>query len=149
VTATRDRLREMTWEGFDSCAIGEAAGLPAQLVDELYDAETAGRKARAAIGVAFRRLVPDIDEVAIERVIDGDYPPGRLTVAERREAVRRLVLARYSDREIAGRLGVDVRTVCRIIATLGVSPPSLLAEGSRMSFRHSITRRPPWMEDQE
>jgi lambda repressor-like predicted transcriptional regulator len=53
----------------------------------------------------------DIDEIAVERAMDGDHVP--LTRAERDEAVRRLTNKGYSVRQIAERLGTTTRTVMR------------------------------------
>lgn len=58
------------------------------------------------------------DEVAIDLAMAGERVP--LTSAERREAVRRLHATRVTDREIAERLGLNVRTVFRIRAELGL-----------------------------
>jgi hypothetical protein len=52
----------------------------------------------------------DVDEVAVDRVVNGDVLPLRL--AERRAALQRLA-GHYSDEEIARRLGVHKRTVTR------------------------------------
>ena len=52
----------------------------------------------------------DVDEVAVDRVVNGDVAP--LRPAERRAALQRLA-GHYSDEEIARRLGVHKRTVIR------------------------------------
>jgi hypothetical protein len=54
---------------------------------------------------------PDIDEIAVERAMEGDHVP--LTPAERDETVRRLTSKGYSVRRIAERLGTTTRTVMR------------------------------------
>lgn len=53
-----------------------------------------------------------IDEVAVQRAIDGD-PPATLTPAETTEAVRILTQRGYSSKQIAARLRVTSRTVAR------------------------------------
>jgi hypothetical protein len=139
-----ERLRELTWL-YTTEEIAAAAGVAVAVIDGLCGSETAGNEGRAIRRAWCRLAPPDVDEVAVDRVLDGDSP-ARLTVAERREAVRRLVFARRTTQEIAEQVGVDARTVCRIVASLGLHRQPLLAEGSRMSFRHAIARRTPWMD---
>jgi len=55
--------------------------------------------------------IVELDEAAIRRRIDGCLVP--LTRGERIEAVRRLTLAGYSERQIADRLHIHQRQVCR------------------------------------
>ena len=52
----------------------------------------------------------DVDEVAVDRVVNGDLAP--LRPGERRAALQ-LLAGHYSDEEIARRLGVHKRTVIR------------------------------------
>lgn len=107
-----ERLRELTWAGFTPEDIAGAAGCAVDLIEGLYEAGSGGDCAANAVRRAWRQLMPpDVDEIAVEHVLDGDYPPRHLTIAERREAVRLLVLSRCSSREIAERLGITDRTV--------------------------------------
>jgi IS30 family transposase len=55
-----------------------------------------------------------MDPVVVQRAVDGDRP-GRLTIAERRDAVAQL-RPRLSGARIAEQLGVTDRTVWRDIA---------------------------------
>ncbi len=89
--STAERLRELAWEGFTRGEIAGAAGCPVDVIQDLYDTGTGPRGAFNAVMRAWTKLTgPDVDEIAVERVLDGDYPPGRLTAAERREAIRQL-----------------------------------------------------------
>jgi hypothetical protein len=94
ITATKSRNRA-TRQGW----------LPAMAWDDIDDGTQAPRP-----DVEYM-CVPDIDEIAVERAMDGDHVP--LTPAERDEAVRRLTNSGYSVRQIAERLGTTTRTVMR------------------------------------
>lgn len=59
-----------------------------------------------------------VDEVAVQRVIDGKAPHRTLTVAERREAVRKLHRRGLSDRQISAVTGLADRSVFRIRTAL-------------------------------
>lgn len=120
--STAERLRELAWEGFTLEEIAEAAGCPVDVIQDLYGDGTRYPGACKAVLRAWRRLaVPDIDEIAVERVLDGDYPPDRLTPAERREVIRQLRLCRHTHRQIAEHLAVNPRTVNRVIVSLGLA----------------------------
>ena len=119
--ATRYRLRELTWAGYSPDQIAAVTGYPAGTVEGWYDHTRLTRSEHRAIERAYRRLIPDVDEVAVERVLDGDLPPERLNVAERREAVRQLRLGRRSHRQIAAVVHVTPRTAARILGTLGLA----------------------------
>ncbi len=128
-----ERLRELAWEGFTPEDIAEAASVPADVIEGLYEDPAASNWAQKLVLRAWVHLIPpDVDEVAVERVLDGDYPAHLLTPPERREAVRQLVLSRRTNREIAEHIKVTDRTVCRIVAALGLAGhrPVLLAEGA-------------------
>jgi hypothetical protein len=113
---TAERLQELAWAGYGPEEISAAAGVTAE------DLEEGAPGWSYTVMRAWNRLAPpDIDEIAVERVLDGDYPPCRLTAAERREAVRQLRLCRAAHREIADRLSVTPRTVDRIIVSLGLA----------------------------
>jgi len=62
-----------------------------------------------------------VDEVAVQLACSGESV--RLSPAERREAVTRLVDAKLSDNQIADRLGCTDRTVLRIRIELGLAAP--------------------------
>lgn len=55
----------------------------------------------------------DVDDVAVQRAIDGDLSVS-LTIAERREVVRRLHARRLTDGQIDRLTGISSRTVLRI-----------------------------------
>jgi hypothetical protein len=119
---TKERLRELTWAGCTPEQIGEAAGRHPDVIDALYTAPYISPETGRAILRAWRALMPpDVDEVAIERVLDGDYPGVLLTRDERREAVRILALSRHSNRQIAERIQWDERTVQRDVNYLGLA----------------------------
>lgn len=63
----------------------------------------------------------DIDWVAVERTCEGS-PPRRLTIAERREVVRRLHARGLPDNQIADLAHLADRTVLRIRGELGLPP---------------------------
>jgi hypothetical protein len=68
--------------------------------------------------------VPDdeeggIDDVLVELAMSGDQV--RLSILERREAVRRLNAAKLNDHAIAERLHINVRSVLRIRQELGLA----------------------------
>ena len=67
-------------------------------------------------GAARRGDEPDVDEVAVERVMLGE--PLRLNLDERLEVVRRLTRRGVSAREIAQRLHTTSRTVVRLRGAL-------------------------------
>lgn len=62
----------------------------------------------------------DVDELLVEHVVAG-HRAGRLTVAERREVVRRLHANGLNDQQIADRTGMADRTVLRIRRDLGLA----------------------------
>ena len=62
----------------------------------------------------------DVDETAVERVVTGDAVDF-LTVAERREVVRRLHAQGFSDGQIGRRAGFADRTALRIRQELGLA----------------------------
>jgi hypothetical protein len=69
----------------------------------------------------------DIDPVAVERRLHGDRTV-RLTVAERREAVRvGSQIMRLYDWQIAERLDIELRSVQRLRTQLGLTPASTRA----------------------
>jgi hypothetical protein len=119
---TRKRLDDMADAGFTAADIAVACGLDAEAVDCLYDGLACATPAGAlAIVRASRQLIPDIDEMVVERIIAGDPPPGCVpNVDERREVVRLMLLDRQSHMEIADRLGATPRTVERIVDRLGM-----------------------------
>ena len=61
----------------------------------------------------------DIDEAAVQRIVDGD-PPDHTTVGEREEAVRRLHAYGLNDREIADRIGHSISMVWNTRTRLGL-----------------------------
>ncbi|MGC4886737.1 hypothetical protein [Micromonospora sp. DT227] len=61
----------------------------------------------------------DVDEVAVERALDGDGTRP-LSIAEKIVAVRLGVALRWNDREIADRIGVSARHVLRIRQQNGI-----------------------------
>jgi hypothetical protein len=64
----------------------------------------------------------DIDEIAVERALVGDYISyGDLTPVEQHEVVRRLTARGRSIRHIAAQLGTTKRTVSRRRASLGAA----------------------------
>jgi DNA-binding CsgD family transcriptional regulator len=63
-----------------------------------------------------------VDEVAVRRAAAGEGPLPNLTPAERRMVVDELTAAGFTAREIAVRLQVTVRTVCRARARSRSSP---------------------------
>lgn len=65
-------------------------------------------------------LADDIDPVMVERLMDGAKPDG-YTAWERREAVRRLRLNGLCHREIAVRLDISDRQVCRDLERVGLT----------------------------
>ena len=70
-----ERLRELAWEGFTPADIAEAASVPVDVIEGLYENPTASHWHRKVVERAWVRLMPPVvDEVAVERVIDGDYP---------------------------------------------------------------------------
>lgn len=112
---------ELTWAGITPEQIGEAVGRPAEVIEALYDAPVISPETCRAIGCAYRELMPpDVDEIAVERVLDWDYDPHLLTRPERREVVRQLVLSRKSNSEIAEVVRIDDRTVQRDVIYLGL-----------------------------
>lgn len=69
----------------------------------------------------------DVDPVAVERRLHGDRTV-RLTVAERREAVRvGSQMMRLYDWQIAERLDIELRSVQRLRTQLGLTPASTRA----------------------
>ncbi|MFL0711638.1 MAG: hypothetical protein ACJLS2_02345 [Microcella pacifica] len=70
-----------------------------------------------------------VDPIAVELALSGARV--RLNRDERREAVRQGVELRWSDVEIAGRIGVADRTVWRIRGELGLASP--LEPGERVA----------------
>lgn len=118
--STTERLRELAWEGFTPQEIAAAAGCPVDAIEDLYATGTGRRGSCNAVMRAWRKLIPlDVDQVAVERVLDGDYPPQALNPGERREAARQLLLCRHTHREIAERLAIHPRQATRIIVALG------------------------------
>lgn len=65
-----------------------------------------------------RPTVPDVDEVAVERCLQGTYDIRRLNAAERRHLVEVGKRRGLNHREIARRSGLTDRTVVRIAAKL-------------------------------
>lgn len=63
----------------------------------------------------------EIDPIAVERCTAGLIDPHSLTLAERREVVRRLHRHGLSDPEIARRTGMCARTVLRHRQRLGLA----------------------------
>ena len=117
-----ERLDELALAGFTSQEIAEACRMDAGTIDCLYDGTALPTTAGARrLSEACRWLIPDIDEVVVERYRAGDPPDHPITVEERREVVRQMVvLDRASHREIAERLGVLTRSVQRIADQLGL-----------------------------
>ncbi len=148
-----ERLRELAWEGFTPEDIAQAASVPVDVVEGLYDKSAASHWAQQLVLRAWTRLMPpDVDEVAVERALDGDYAPELLTPPERREAVRQLVLSRRSNREIAEQIKATDRTVARIVAALGLNghrPPSLLAEGAAEKLFAGSSRHMPMLDERD
>lgn len=64
-------------------------------------------------------LADDVDWVMVDRLAAGVRPDG-YTAWERREAVRQLRRVGMAQREIAARIGVDKRQVCRDLERLGM-----------------------------
>lgn len=62
----------------------------------------------------------DVDEIAVEQAMQGARGPSLLTVAERREVVRRLHAWGCNDQEIQRRTGLTGRTALRIRQELGL-----------------------------
>lgn len=103
----RNYARRSGWHvpmAWDDETIDDPTATP--FVDEVATAQ----KAR---GQTQREQHDEVDEMAVERAINGD-PPKRLTRAERVEAVRRLAAARHSDAAVAERLRMSERHVTRI-----------------------------------
>jgi len=120
---TAERLRELAWD-YTLEEIAEAACCPLGVIEALYDTGRGHghRRTCDAMERAWAKLAsPDVDEVAVARVLDGDYPARLLTPPERVEAVRYLVLSRRSNREIAEQLQVTSRTVQRTVTDLGLN----------------------------
>lgn len=63
-----------------------------------------------------------IDEVAVQRVMDGRAPERVLSYHEREEVVRRLHAQGLPDPQIGKQIGIDPRTVFRIRSRLGLAP---------------------------
>ena len=153
----RDRLRDLTWGGFTSEEIAAACPLTVEEINGLYDAEAYfSDRIKRAVRHAWRTLIPDVDEVAVERFLDGDPAPFPLTRAEQHEVVRLLRRDRYSHSEIAERTGLNQRKVCRIVVADGLPLSSLLAEGTGRGRRRSTHWREPsrvyrksWVERDE
>lgn len=82
----------------------------------------------------------DIDEAAVQRIVDGDAPD-HTTVGEREEAVRRLHAHGLNDVEIATRIGRSISMVLRARTRLGLPAnqrgPRRLAE---VYFTDHLTR---------
>ncbi|MDX2645070.1 helix-turn-helix domain-containing protein [Streptomyces sp. PA03-1a] len=55
----------------------------------------------------------DVDYVAVQRVVSGDWPLPELQEKEQRVAARLMFQAEVSDKEVARRLGISERTVAR------------------------------------
>lgn len=72
------------------------------------------------------------DPIAVERAITGEWPRPPLRPIERHLAIARLDRLRLSAREIAERLGIAERTVCRHRAArrLSTGDPHKLCTGS-------------------
>ena len=77
----------------------------------------------------------DVDELAVTQACQGYRM--RLNIAERREVVRRLTVAGLSTADIAVRLAVHNRTVCRDRAALRRQQ----ADGE--TFHADVSRSPP------
>jgi DNA invertase Pin-like site-specific DNA recombinase len=79
----------------------------------------AARRARGRAAGGGRQRSDGIDEVSVLLACHGGPPLlGRDFARERREVVRRLTAAGLSQRQIAVRMGVTPRTVCRHRAAL-------------------------------
>lgn len=78
------------------------------------------------------------DVIAVERLVAGDRP-AHVHPADRAEAVRRLALAKFTDGQIAHRIGCTRRTALRIRSALGI-PAVLPARGANQYDRaHDVS----------
>lgn len=110
-TATRiqrayDQLSMMPGPSLQTRRRAEAKGWPPPLAwdDETIDDPTARP---AGVSGSGRPRKTDVDEMAVERFVDGDYSI-HLTMAERAEVARRLRAAGQSDRWIEHNTGIRV-----------------------------------------
>lgn len=85
-----------------------------------------------------------VDEVAVQRVINGAAHHGILTAAERRDAVRRLHRRGLSDLQIGNVVGLAQRSVFRIRKNLG-----LPANGPVAAARVAAAAGPAAMSPQQ
>jgi hypothetical protein len=71
----------------------------------------------------------DVDEVIVQRIIDGLADHRTATVAEREHVIRRMNRQNITDLEIARRTGINPRTVLRIRQRLDLPavPPAIWA----------------------
>ena len=67
----------------------------------------------------YRPPADDLDEIAVERCIEGSWPYARLTKAEQREVIR--LTHRSSATDLAAQFGISDRTVERMRAALRAS----------------------------
>lgn len=84
-----------------------------------WDDDTIDDPAATPLGLIDSATKHDVDEMAVERAVAGD--PVDLTVAERREVVRRLHAQGFNDVQIARRAGFTDRTALRIRQELGLA----------------------------
>ena len=98
-------------DGYSPSQVRDRTGLPTERLQQLL-AEQPSRRARPAPPPA-GSPAREVDDVAVLRACDGDTSI-RLTIAERREAVRALHRRGMSDGAIATRLSITARTVLRI-----------------------------------
>lgn len=127
---TKRRLHQLLACGFTVEQIARAAGRPPQVVAVLPVLQWISPATASAVRDADEALLgppqPDVavDEVTVERLAAGEAPLPSYTRAERHEAVRRMRRRGLSEREMAARLHVGQRLVCRDLAALGLSEAS-------------------------
>lgn len=101
----------MVWKG---------GGVTTQTPERPVQGEGSGRSGHRRQQVRWSlKLADDIDEVVVERFLEGYDCPG-ITAHERREAVRRLRMDGLGQRLIAARLGMWSRQVHRDLRRMGL-----------------------------
>jgi len=94
---------------------------PGMLAREREYQRVAKQAARAGRVNPDGQAAPTVDPVAVDLCVRGTVPAGRLSPAERREAVRVLHSRRLDDTEIAARLSLNPGSVCRLRRRMGLA----------------------------
>lgn len=129
----RDHLAQLRAAGYGTRTIADLAGVRRQAIQAIVTGMSRGRARKKQPAVRILNTtadailaidIPDtdpIDQVAVQRVLDGQ-PPARLTRAERLEVVRLWMTDGRTQKDLERLTGWDIQHNVRTLRNEGVLP---------------------------